>query len=174
MHSCVTILCSFLLYSKANQLYIHTYPVFFGFPSHLGHNRALNRVPRAISRFSLVTYFIHSSVYMSIPIFQIIPLPINSLHLCLYFCFANKFVSIIFLDSTCKVISSGIFFSLPDFTLSLGLSMSLQMAKFHSFSVQFSCSVVSNSLRPHEPQHARPLCPSPTPGVHPNPCPLCW
>ena len=36
-----------------------------------------------------------------------------------------------------------------------------------SFSpVQFSCSVVSNSLRPHELQHARPPCPSPTPGVH--------
>ena len=39
-------------------------------------------------------------------------------------------------------------------------------------SVQFSHSVVSDSLRPHEPQHARPPCPSPTPGVHPNPCPL--
>ena len=37
--------------------------------------------------------------------------------------------------------------------------------------VQFSCSVVSNSLQPHELQHARPSCPSPTPGVHPNPCP---
>ena len=32
--------------------------------------------------------------------------------------------------------------------------------------VQFSCSVVSDSLRPHELQHARPPCPSPTPGVH--------
>ena len=32
-------------------------------------------------------------------------------------------------------------------------------------SVQFSRSVVSDSLRPHEPQHARPPCPSPTPGV---------
>ena len=32
--------------------------------------------------------------------------------------------------------------------------------------VQFSCSVVSDSLRPHESQHARPPCPSPTPGVH--------
>ena len=31
---------------------------------------------------------------------------------------------------------------------------------------------MSNSLRPHEPQHARPHCPSPTPRVHPNPCPL--
>ena len=39
-------------------------------------------------------------------------------------------------------------------------------------SVHFSRSVVSDSLRPHEPQHARPPCPSPTPGVHPNPCPL--
>ena len=39
-------------------------------------------------------------------------------------------------------------------------------------SVQFSCSVVSSSLRPHELQHARPFCPSPTPGVYPNSCPL--
>ena len=39
-------------------------------------------------------------------------------------------------------------------------------------SVQFSRSVMSDSLWPHEPQHNRPPCPSPTPGVHPNPCPL--
>ena len=38
-------------------------------------------------------------------------------------------------------------------------------------SVQFSCSVVSNSLWPHESQHARPSCPSPTPGVYSNSCP---
>ena len=38
-------------------------------------------------------------------------------------------------------------------------------------SVQFSRSVMSDSLRPHELQHARPSCPSPTPGVHPNSCP---
>ena len=37
-------------------------------------------------------------------------------------------------------------------------------------SVQFSRSVVSNSLWPHESQHARPPCPSPTPGVHSNSC----
>ena len=37
-------------------------------------------------------------------------------------------------------------------------------------SVQFSHSVESDSLRPHESQHARPPCPSPTPGVHPNAC----
>ena len=38
-------------------------------------------------------------------------------------------------------------------------------------SVQFSRSVVSDYLRPHELQHSRPPCPSPTPGVHTNPCP---
>ena len=39
-------------------------------------------------------------------------------------------------------------------------------------SVQFSRSVVSDSLRPHEPQHARPPCPSPTPRVQTSSCPL--
>ena len=34
--------------------------------------------------------------------------------------------------------------------------------------VQFSCSVMSDSSRPHESQHARPPCPSPTSGVHPD------
>ena len=38
-------------------------------------------------------------------------------------------------------------------------------------SVWFSGSVLSDPLRPHEPQHARPPCPSPTPGAYPNPCP---
>ena len=50
-----------------------------------------------------------------------------------------------------------------------------QSKMFSRFSsVQFSHSVVSNFLRPHEPQHARPPCPSPTPRVYPNPCPLSW
>ena len=38
-------------------------------------------------------------------------------------------------------------------------------------SVQFSRSAISDSLWPHESQHARPPCPSPTPGVHPDSCP---
>ena len=41
-------------------------------------------------------------------------------------------------------------------------------------SVQFSHSVVSDSLQPHESQHARPPCPSPTPGVHSDSRPLSW
>ena len=40
--------------------------------------------------------------------------------------------------------------------------------------VQFSSSVMSDSLRPHELQHARLPCPSPTPGVYSNSCPLSW
>ena len=53
----------------------------------------------------------------------------------------------------------------PAFSLS-----SFTLIKRH-FSVQFSRSVVSNSLQPHESHHARPPCPSPTPGVYPNSCP---
>ena len=46
------------------------------------------------------------------------------------------------------------------------------MLSRHNFSsVQFSCSVLSDSLRPHELQHARPPCPSPSPGVQQNSCP---
>ena len=45
---------------------------------------------------------------------------------------------------------------------------------FQFSSVQFSCSVVSYSLRPHELQHARPPCPSPNPGVHSDSRPSSW
>ena len=58
----------------------------------------------------------------------------------------------------------------------VGLKLNIQKTKIMAFgpisSVQFSHSVVSDSLRPHEPQQARPSCPSPTPGVYPNLCPL--
>ena len=43
---------------------------------------------------------------------------------------------------------------------------------FQFSSVQFSCSVMSDSLRPHESQHTRPPCPSPSPGVHSDSIPL--
>ena len=56
-------------------------------------------------------------------------------------------------------------------------SFSFSISPFNEYSeylvrsVQFSCSVVSDSLRPHESQHARPPCQSPTPEVHSNSCP---
>ena len=49
--------------------------------------------------------------------------------------------------------------------------MLLNMFRFLPTYIQFSHSVMSNSLQPHELQHARPPCPSPTPGVHLNSCP---
>ena len=54
-----------------------------------------------------------------------------------------------------------------------GNNMSLLM-ELSDTSVQFSHLVVSDSLRPHELQHTRPSCPSPTSGVYSNSCPLSW
>ena len=50
----------------------------------------------------------------------------------------------------------------------------MKLEHFLAQSVQLNCSAMSDSLQPHELQHARPPCPSPTPRVHPNPCPLSW
>ena len=59
--------------------------------------------------------------------------------------------------------------------LAVWCSLNSDLRNWYSFnSVQFSRSVVSNSLPPYEPQHTRPPRPSPTPRVHPNPCPLSW
>ena len=48
------------------------------------------------------------------------------------------------------------------------------LSKGQFSSVQFSCSVMSNSLRHHESRHTRPPCPSPTPGVRSNSRPSSW
>ena len=55
---------------------------------------------------------------------------------------------------------------MPPFSVCVALGRPLMFS-----SVQFSRSVMSDSLWPHESQHARPPCPSPTPGVHSNSCP---
>ena len=52
-----------------------------------------------------------------------------------------------------------------------GIAFSMLWVEAYSLSVQFSCSVVSDSLWPHGLQHTRPPCPSPTPGVCSNSCP---
>ena len=53
-------------------------------------------------------------------------------------------------------------------------SVPKEMNPEYSLKVQFSRSIVSDSLRPHGLQHARLPCPSPTPRVYPNSCPLSW
>ena len=84
------------------EAFVYTHPLFFGFPSHLGHHRALSRAPCAVQSV-LISHFIHSSsVHMSIPVSQSIPTPwrpyICSLHLCLYYCFVSKIIYTIILD----------------------------------------------------------------------------
>ena len=54
----------------------------------------------------------------------------------------------------------------PDSGIEPWQAESLPLSCLGSLSVQFSCSVVSDSLRPHESQHARSPCPSPTPRDH--------
>ena len=90
-----------------SHMYTHI-PSIFDFPPIQVTTEHRVEFPVLYSRFSLVIYFIHTRVYISIPISQFIPpLPfprwcphIYSLHLCLYFCFANRFICTIFLDST--------------------------------------------------------------------------
>ena len=65
------------------------------------------------------------------------------------------------------------FFTIWGYSMRCGILRSISgLYPLDASSVQFSCSVVSDSLRPHESQHTRPPCPSSTPRVHPNSCPL--
>ena len=64
------------------------------------------------------------------------------------------------------------FFKGKDCVLLISISHWLAHCRWSFSSVQFSCSVVSDSLWPHELQHTRSPCPSPTPGAYPNSCPL--
>ena len=102
-------LCEFSLYSKVDQPYVHIYPLFFVFPSHLGHPKALSRVPCAIQQV-LINYLFYTQqceyVNPNLPVHHISPPP-NTQYpythsLCLSFGFANKFIFIIFLVSTYK------------------------------------------------------------------------
>ena len=70
----------------------------------------------------------------------------------------------------------GLLMKVKDESEKVGLKLNIQKTKIMASgpisSVQFSCSVVSDSLRPYESQHARPPCPSPTPRVHSESRPL--
>ena len=74
-----------------------------------------------------------------------------------------------------RVLLSGQPYWSPECRLELHVQSSEKPTNHEAFLfVQFSCSVVSNSLQSHGLQHTRPPCPSPTPGVYSNSCPLSW
>ena len=100
--------CQFLLYSKVNQLYVYIYPLFFGFPSHLGHHRALSRAPCALQQV-LISYLFYTQqcIYVnpSLPVHPTPPPPwcpyVCFLCLRIYFCFVHELVSFFQIPHIC-------------------------------------------------------------------------
>ena len=138
-------LCQFLLCSKVNSTYTYIpsfIPSFFGFPSHLGHHRALSSLNYTVGSHQLPILYIVPTVYGALLIAQLVknlpavqetnnvcvsvsmsqsissPSPrcpyICSLLLCLYFCFANEIIYTIFVDSTYMHLIYDICFFLSD------------------------------------------------------------
>ena len=84
-------------------------------------------------------------------------------------CLISKTVMLLVLTCLCfKILDAQVCVLKTDSTIWFRIDTS----DYERHSVQFSRSVVSDSLQPHELQHARPPYQSPTPGVHPNLCPL--
>ena len=78
---------------------------------------------------------------------------------------------IIYKNNLEEIRLSGKWMSAWDTYLTMEVEFGDQILEIMSSSVQFSCSVVSDSLWPHGLQHTSPPCPSPTPGVYSNSCP---
>ena len=93
--------------------------------------------------------------------------------LAIFFTYDNIHVSVLFSQiippSPSPTESKRLFFtSVSLLCLAYKVIITTFLNTIYMHSVQFSCSVMSDSLRPHELQHARPPCSSPTPGVHPD------
>ena len=158
-------LCLFQMYSKVNQLYIYTHPLFsYSFSIGVITEYQVDFLMLCMGLYQLSIFC--SSVYISIPIFQFIPLPLPPgncmlpcswgdgggcgncfLHLWLHFCFYNNFICTFFLNSYYKYTICCLSFSM-DLLHSVwqfpGLFMLLQVALFPSFYgwVIFSCVCV--------------------------------
>ena len=105
----------------------------------------------------------------------------NFLHICVFkqaahFSYTKVWISV-HVSSACihslQSLTSWFTFSSANFWKYDFFSLLMQWTRpLNIFSsVQFSRSVMSNSLQPNDLQHTRPACPSPTPGVHRNSCP---
>ena len=131
-------------WSSHGYTYVPSLPPFFPIPPLLGCHRALTLGSlHHTANSHQLSIFTYGNACVSVLLSQIIPpSPSPTVSKSLSFMSASPFL-------LCSRIISTIFLS----------------------SVQCSRSVVSDSLWPHESQHARPPCPSPTPREYSNPCP---
>jgi len=81
---------------------------------------------------------------------------------------------LVFCVSFIKWVINLLLFNVLFFIIYMYMTYWVGQKVYSDFSVHFSHSVGSDSLRPHGLQHARPPCPSPTPRVYSNSCPLSW
>ena len=154
-------LCWFLLYSKVHQLYVYLYALLIEFPSHLGHHKVLNKVLWDIQQVHIryALYIVHLDITRwSTPksdwLYSLQPKIEKR-----YTVSKNK------TGADCGSDHEHLIDKLRLKLKKVGKTI----RPFSS--VQFSHSVMSNSLQPHGLQHTRPTCPSPSPEVCPNSCP---
>ena len=167
--------CWFLLQNNVNQLKVDIYSLLRSLPPLLpSHPFRLSQSTELSSQGHTAAFheppILHMTVYMSV----LLSLYICMQRLCIYVSSPHPLLSPAFSTSLFSM-SSSLFlpctqvyqYHFSRFSLSLSLYIYIYI-----YSVQFSRSVVSDSLRSHGLQHARPPCPSPTPSVYSNSCPL--
>ena len=116
----------------------------------------------------LLTRYRHSSTFCSQGLISLLPYLLTSHFYWSCKCPQTSAFIFFFFSNSCQISISS-----PDYHISNYLLGTLTFFPCILFPIwnQFSCSVLSDSLQPHESQHARPPCPSPTPRVHSNSCP---
>ena len=129
-------LCQFLLCSKVNQSYVYIYPLFFRFPSHLGHHRALSRVPGAI-HLVLISYLFYTQQCINVnPNLPVHP-TLGNHKFVLYICDSisalqiSSSVPFFYIPHISDIIN--LFFSLTCFTLYDNLQVHPCLCKWHYF-----------------------------------------